>query len=77
MYKFKEIRCPVCGHIFTWLEEPLGNCYCVYQRKGVDEELFSTICPQCGLEMVVPEESHDGISVEDNGIEIRGTMRGI
>ena len=76
-YKFKEVRCPSCGHVFTWLEMPPGNSYCVYRRKGVDEELFSTVCPQCNLEIVVPDGSHEGISIEDSNIELCGTMRGI
>lgn len=77
MYKFKEVECPKCNHRFTWLEEPNGNSYCLYCRKGVNEELFSTVCPRCGLEMVVPSDEHTGISITDESIVLFSTVRGI
>jgi len=77
MYKFKEVECPKCNHRFAWLEAPTGTSYCLYRRKGVNEELFSTVCPQCGLEMIVPENEHRGISVNDDTVEMFSTLRGI
>lgn len=77
MYKFKEVECPKCNHRFAWLEEPNGNSYYLYRRKGVNEELFSTVCPQCGLEMVVPGDGHTGIAIADETIELFSTVRGI
>lgn len=77
MYKFKGVECPKCNHRFAWLEEPNGNSYCLYRRKGVNEELFSTVCPRCGLEMVVPSDEHTGISITDESIELFSTVRGI
>jgi len=77
MYKFKEVECSKCNHRFAWLEEPSGNSYCLYRRKGIDEELFSTVCPQCGLEMVVPSDKHMGIAVTDKAVELFSTVRGI
>ena len=77
MYKFKEVECPKCNHRFAWLEAPCGNSYCLYRRKGVNEELFSTVCPQCDLEMVVPADEHTGIAIADETIELFSTVRGI
>lgn len=76
-YKFREIKCPSCKHKFAWLEKPFGNSYNVYRRKGIDEELFSTICPNCSLEMVIPKDMIIGIDINDSEIELYGTMRGI
>lgn len=77
MYKFKEVQCPKCKHIFVWLNEPHGNSYCLYRRKGVEEELFTTTCPECSLEMVVPHDSHEGIDILDEKIEFYSTVRGL
>ena len=77
MYKFKEVECPECNHRFAWLEQPSGNSYCLYRRKGIDEKLFSTVCPQCGLEMVVPSDKHMGIAVADKAVELFSTVRGL
>ena len=78
MCKYRQIECPLCGHIFMWIEyADLPPSYNVYRRKGVDEELGSTHCPMCNCEMIVPNDSERGISVEDENVELRGTVRGI
>lgn len=78
MYKYRQIECPLCGHIFMWIEyADLPPNYNVYRRKGVDEELGSTHCPKCNCEMIVSNDSKRGISVEDEVVELRGTVRGI
>lgn len=77
MYRFKEVQCPKCKHTFVWLQEPHGNSYCLYRRKGVEEELFSTTCPRCSLEMVIPSDLHNGIDIQDDMIEQFATVRGI
>ena len=77
MYKYKEVRCPKCNHIFVWLEQPQGNSYCLYRRKGYEEEMFSTTCPNCSLEMVIPSESHNGIDIRDDMVEQFATLRGL
>lgn len=74
MYKFKEVQCPKCKHLFAWLIEPIGK---IYRRKGIDEELFSTVCPNCALEMAIPSDSHEGIDVQDDRIEQISAIRGI
>ena len=78
MYKFIEITCPNCNHQFVWLEHTYkGTNYKLYRRRGHDELLESTICPKCNTEMVVLKNSHNGISIEDDLIEVAGTVRGI
>lgn len=78
MYKYRQIECPLCGHIFMWIEyADLPPNYNVYRRKGVDEELGSTHCPKCNCGMIVSNDSKRGISVEDEVVELRGTVRGI
>lgn len=77
MYKFREIECPFCKHHFTWLEEPNGNSFCLYRRKGRNEELFSTVCPKCNLEMIVPDGQSVGIDIKDRKVEMFATVRGL
>lgn len=78
MYKYRQVECPLCGHIFMWIEyADLPPSYNVYRRKGIDEELGSTHCPKCNCEMIVPSELSTGISVENESVELRGTIRGI
>ena len=77
MYKFKEVECPKCKHRFTWLEAPNGNSYYLYRKKGEKEELFSAVCPQCNLEMVVPSDEHIGIAITDDLVELSSSIRGI
>ena len=77
MYKFRQVKCPKCKHTFMWLDQPNGVSYCLYRRKGVEEELISTTCPKCNLEMVVPEDVLDGIAINDEAIELFATLRGI
>ncbi len=78
MYKCRHVKCPCCNHVFMWIEYgDLPASYCVYRRKGVDEELGSTHCPKCNCEMIIPNNVEIGISVEDESIELRGMVRGI
>lgn len=78
MYKCRQIQCPRCEHIFMWFEHAdLPLSYNVYGRKGVDEELGSTYCPKCNCEMIAPSELTTGIPVENESVELRGTVRGI
>lgn len=77
MYKYRQVRCPKCRHVFVWLNEPTGTSYRTYRRKGFDEELYSTTCPKCNLEIAVPLDTLDGIDIDDTAIEIFATYRGI
>ena len=79
LYKFRQVKCPLCGHIFMWQKEPVfvGNSYCMYKRKGLNEELENAICPKCNLEMVVPNDSLKGIDINSEDIEVAYTSRGL
>ena len=77
MYRFRQVKCPNCKHIFMWLNEPTGTSYCLFRRKGVEEELFSTTCPKCNLEMVVLDDVLEGIDIAGEAIELFSTIRGL
>lgn len=77
MYKYRQVQCPKCKHIFMWLEGPTGSSYCIYRRKNRDEEIFSTTCPKCNLKMVVPSDTVEGIDINDEAIILSSTLRGI
>lgn len=78
MYHFKEIICPNCGHQFVWLEyAEKGSSFIVYCRKGMDEELLSTSCPNCKIEMVILNDSHVGVDIRSESIDVAGTVRGL
>ena len=69
---------PQCNHVFIWIEyADLPPSYCVYRRKGIDEELGSTHCPKCNCKMIAPSDLTTGISVENENVELIGTVRGI
>ena len=76
---YRQVECPSCGHIFMWKKEPvfIGNSYCMYRRKGYKEELENAICPDCGLEMIVPDGVLKGIDIRSENIEIAYTSRGL
>ena len=54
-----------------------GPSHCIFRRKGTDEELESTVCPKCGLEMVVLSDVLEGIDIRDENIETVCAIRGI
>jgi len=76
MYKFITVQCPYCEHQFTWLKGSWSTCV-AFRRKGHDEILESTVCPMCGIEMVVIKELHTGIDINDESIEVLNFIRGI
>ena len=78
MYNCRQVQCPRCNHNFMWIEyADLPPSHNVYRRKGAVEELGSTHCPKCNCQMIVPSDSKTGISVEDESVELRGTVRGL
>lgn len=78
MHHFREIECPNCQYQFVWMEHTYnGSIYKVYRRKGCDEMLESTKCPKCNTEMVVLKNSHIGVDINDESIEVATILRGI
>ena len=77
MYHFIEIKCPKCSHQFVWLKGENNTGPNWYRRKGYDEYLDSAICPKCALEMIVLNNSHVGIDIDDESIEIEPGLRGL
>ena len=78
MYKFIEIECPNCKHNFVWLEHTYkGTRHMLYKRKEFDEALESIECTKCGIEMIVLKDSHIGINIEDDSIEVASISYGI
>ena len=78
MYKWRQVKCPLCEHIFMWREESYtGSSSDVYKRKGIDEELESACCPKCNFEMVVAGVLLEGLDIQDEEIERIPAIRGI
>jgi len=78
MYKWRQVKCPLCDHIFTWQEESYTGSSCdIFKRKGIDEKLESACCPKCNFEMVVVNDLLEGIDILDKEIERRPAIRGI
>ncbi len=76
-YKFREVKCPWCGHIFMWNEngwEDFGVRN--YRLKETGELLGDPKCPKCDKNMVVLNSVLEGIDPKDDRIEISGE-RGI
>ena len=78
MCKCRKVVCPICEHDFMWIENASGSVsFYLYRRKGKNERLISTVCPMCNREIIVPEDLPMGIPVEDETIEVCGSVRGI
>lgn len=78
MYNFLEIKCPNCGHQFVYLEHTYkGPIYKIYRRKGHNECLESTSCPNCNIELVVLKDTPNGINIQDKSIEVAEIVQGI
>lgn len=79
MDHFYELKCPCCGHRFVWYEGTDKNSSgtLLYRRKGFKEELLSTPCPKCSVELAVLTDSHTGIPIQDDSIEVAAHIRGI
>lgn len=76
-YKFREVKCPWCGHIFMWNEtEREGIVIHHYILKENGEYLGNPKCPKCDIDMVVLDHVLEGIDPKDERVEMRG-FRGI
>ena len=50
----REVICPFCDHRFMWmgsLVSPQPTYY--YVSKKTKEDVYDTVCPQCGEEIIL------------------------
>ena len=68
-YKYREVKCPWCDHVFMW-DKNGGEGILVqrYRLKSTGEPVKEAKCPQCGMKMVVLEHVFTGIDKEDDEI---------
>ncbi len=73
-YKYREVKCPWCNHIFMWNNNSgEGLLLHWYQLKSTGEPVEEAKCPKCGMKMIVLEHIFTGIDIDDDRIErIRG-----
>lgn len=78
VYKYREIECPKCAHIFMWSDAERTNesAWYEYRLKDKDGLLSQAKCPQCGAGMALQTESKLGISIEDKRL-VKGVFRGL
>lgn len=76
-YRYREVKCPWCDHIFMWNKDGReGLVIHEYRLKETGEFVEKTKCPKCDMDMVVLEHSLEGIDTKDDRIEVIG-VRGI
>ncbi len=77
-YKFREVKCPWCGHIFMWNENGWEERIVIYhyRLKETGERLGKTKCPKCDIDMIVQSSVLEGIDPKDDRVEAIG-VRGI
>ena len=78
MYKWRQVKCPLCEHIFMWRQESYTGSNCdIFKRKGINEKLESASCPKCTFEMVVADDLLEGIDTQNEETERIPAIRGI
>lgn len=76
-YKYREIKCPWCDHVFMWSDDCReGLIINEYRLKESGELVPKAKCPKCSEDMLVLEHILEGIDTNDNRIEKIG-IRGI
>ena len=76
-YKYREVKCPWCGHIFMWNENGgEGLVIHRYRLKETGEFLGNPKCLKCDIDMVVMNSVLEGLDPKDERIETIG-VRGI
>ena len=74
-YRYREVRCPYCGHKFMFMEGS-GSKTVEYYEIATGKLLQDTICPKCGGIVVAKDNLLDGLRPDDATIEAWG-IRGI
>jgi len=77
-YKYKEIECPKCAHIFMWsnAERTNESVWYEYRLIGKSDLLNQAKCPKCGAGMVLLPDIRIGISIEDERL-VKSVFRGL
>ena len=71
VYKYREMKCPWCDHVFIWNENGKeGVFFHIYKLKETGESVETTKCPKCEMEIAVLEHVFEGIDVNDDRIEL-------
>ena len=75
-YKYREVKCPWCDHIFMWSADVReGLIIYEYRLKESGKLVEKAKCPKCSEDMLVLEHILEGIDTNDNRIEKRGISR--
>ena len=76
-YKYREVKCPWCDHIFMWNENGReGLIIHMYRLKETKEYVEEAKCPKCEEVMIVLPHVIEGLDINDERIETIG-VRGI
>ncbi len=76
-YKYREVKCPWCDHVFMWNENGgEGLILHEYRFKETGKLAEKAKCPKCSMNMIVMEHVLEGIDIQDDRIEAIG-VRGI
>lgn len=68
-YKYREVKCPWCDHVFMWNKNKEGLIIHNYRLKETKEYVDEAKCPKCGEEMVVLPHVFEGVDVNDERLE--------
>lgn len=70
-YRYREVKCPWCGHVFMWNRDGReGLIIHEYRLKKTREFVEKAKCPKCDMDMVVLDHILEGIDIQDDKIEI-------
>lgn len=68
-YGYRDVKCPWCGHYFTWNQKGDSEAFTQeYRLKETLEPLEEVKCPKCEMEMVVQDHILIGMDPEDERV---------
>lgn len=68
-YGYRDVKCPWCGHVFTWNQRGDNTAFTQeYRLKETKEPLEEVKCPKCEMEMLVQDHVLEGIDTEDERV---------
>ena len=70
-YRYREVKCPWCDHIFMWNKDGReGLILHKYRLKETGKFAEEARCPKCDMDMIVLEHILEGIDTQDDRIEV-------